>query len=205
MPSKKMKTQNGNSCAAHCTIVAVAELTNSNKNLDETYTESNLWPDIQFKPEGGAPATQLLAAAKNSDPRRIVAEVKKRWSGVTAKLVCDEVQKNKAISYVASGYQDGMLALFNMLTAGGVKAPVALEDFVFYNCSYTMHNGGVPSESNYSGMHNILVTMEGGKCYYYNSNEDDPQWKTTSNWKLLEKQNGGNHSYVFSGVSVALM
>ncbi|HEX4939328.1 MAG TPA: hypothetical protein VFX11_11680, partial [Candidatus Kapabacteria bacterium] len=96
MPSKKMKTQNGNSCAAHCTIVAVAELTNSNKNLDETYTESNLWPDIQFKPEGGAPATQLLAAAKNSDPRRIVAEVKKRWSGVTAKLVCDEVQKNKA-------------------------------------------------------------------------------------------------------------
>ncbi|HVK99417.1 MAG TPA: hypothetical protein VM553_06360 [Dongiaceae bacterium] len=185
--------------------MAVSELTNSNTNLTKSYAETDLWPDIKFQAESGAPATALLAAAENSDPRRIVSEVKKRWPKVTAKLICDEVQKNKAIAYVTGPYQAGMKALFNMLTAGGVKATVALDEEVYYNCSYTMHSSGTPSDSNYSGMHNILVTLQGGKCYYYNSNEADPQWKTTNNWKQLDAQNEGSASYVFTGVCVALM
>ena len=74
----------------------------------------------------------------------------------------------------------------------------------FYNCSYTMHSGAKPSEDNFSGMHNILVAYEAGKTFFYNSNESNPQWQATANWKQLEAQNGGTHSYVFSGVAVAI-
>jgi hypothetical protein len=67
-----------------------------------------------------------------------------------------------------------------------------------------MHGSGKPTSSNFTGMHNILVTYMGGKTYYYNPNEKNPSWKITDNWKKLENQNNNSCSYVFSGVAVAI-
>ena len=63
MPTVIMKEQNGNSCAAHCTVVAISEITGT-MSLDETFAENTLWPAIQFKPENGDPAIALLASQK---------------------------------------------------------------------------------------------------------------------------------------------
>lgn len=111
----------------------------------------------------------MLAEQKNSDPRRIVIEVKRRWP-----------------------------------TGNGIKTKLILDEGAYYNCSYTMHNGANPHESNYSGMHNILVTYVGDKTFYYNSNESKPDWKEVKDLKLLKAQNGGNNRYVFTGVCVVL-
>ena len=203
MPTVIMKEQNGNSCAAHCTVVAISEITGT-RSLDETFAENTLWPAIQFKPENGDPAIALLASQKNSDPRRIVTEAKKRWPKVNAALVCDDLQKKMAISFVKKEYQDAMEGMFNMLTGAGVKTKMLLDEAAYYNCSYTMHNGGDPDQSNYTGMHNILVTFMGGKTFYYNSNESRPAWKEVKDWKVLKNQNGGQCSYVFTGVGVVL-
>ena len=200
MPSKKLHEQNGNSCAAHCTVITVNEL--SNAALTQDFAENTLWPAIQFVDQGGI--TSVLAAANNSDPRLIVTEMGNRWSALKVKLLCDSVQKTVAMNYVASAMRPGMDALYKLLANDAVEAPMRLDDFVFYNCSFTMHGGAKPSDTNFTGMHNILVTFEGGKVYYYNPNESVPAWKMTPNWKKLEAQNGGNHSYVFSGVSVAV-
>lgn len=201
MPTFTMKEQDGNSCAAHCTVVAIAEITGT-KSLDETFAEKTLWPAIQFQPENGDPAIALLAAAKNSDPRRIVSEAKRRWPTVNAALVCDEVQKKIAIPFVKKDYQIPMEGMFNMLTSAGVKTKLLLDEGAYYNCSFTMHDGSDPTAANYSGMHNILVTYMGGKTFYYNSNETKPAWKEVKDWKVLKNQNGGQCSYVFTGVGV---
>ena len=183
-------------------MVAICEITS--KPLDENFAENTLWPAIQFQPENGDPAIALLASQKNSDPRRIVSEVKKRWSTVNVALVCDEVQKEVAIPYVASAYQTPMKGMFNMLTSTGVKTKLLLDEGAYYNCSYTMHGGADPAESNYTGMHNILVTYMSGKTFYYNSNEKKPAWKEVKDWKVLKAQNGGSASYVFTGVCAVL-
>lgn len=200
MPNITMRSQNGNSCAAHCSVVSVREI--SNLALDANFAERDLWPTIQFVDQGGA--TTALAADKNSDPRRVVTEINRRWPKTQAKLLCDGVQKTTAMTYVAEPMRQGMDALFKLLTKDAASAPMQLDEGVFYNCSFTMHNGGVPTHANFSGMHNMLVTYEGGKSYLYNSNENVPSWTFTNNWKVLEGQNDGNNSYVFSGVSVAI-
>ena len=200
MPSKTLKEQNGNSCAAHCTVISVNELNNA--ALTQDFAEKTLWPAIQFVDQGGA--STLLAQAKNSDPRRIVTEVESRWPGLSVKLLCDRVQKTAAMNYVNAGMRADMGALYKLLESDAVQAPMRLDDFVFYNCSYTMHGGAKPTDANFTGMHNILVTYEGGNAWYYNPNESKPAWKKEASWKKLEGQNGGSHSYVFSGVSVAM-
>jgi hypothetical protein len=200
MPSKTLNEQNGNSCAAHCTVISIWEIKNT--ALTEDYAEKDLWPAIKFVDIGGP--TTMLAAQNNSDPRLIVSEIKKRWSGVNAKLLCDSAQKTNAMVFVPSVLQSNMEALFNFLAHDGLMTPVRLDECTYYNCSYTMHGGGKPMSSNFTGMHNILVTYMGGKTYYYNPNETIPSWKITDNWKKLENQNSNSCSYVFSGVAVAI-
>lgn len=203
MPSKKLDSQDGNSCAAHCTVVAIKEIKGID-TLNKDFAENDLWPSIQFKAQAGNPLSKDLASKKNSDPRLIVAQVKKRWSSVNVALVCDKLQKKTALTYIPDGVDLMMDAMFNMMSGDGVSTKVKLDEFAFYNCSYTMHNGSVPSKKNFDGLHNILVTYQGGKVYYYNSNEDTPVWSTVQDWKKLESQNGGNHSYVFTGVCVVI-
>lgn len=200
MPSKTLPEQNGNSCAAHCTAISIMEITN--QSITQSTVEDNLWPSIQFKARDMI--TTHLASQKNSDPRLIVSEVKKRWPKVNAKLVCDTAQKNRGITYVASGQRPGLETLFTMLTHDAATSPVVFDEYAFYNCSYTMHNAASPSSSNFTGLHNILVTYEGGKVYYYNPNESHPAWKVTRDWKKLENQNSGSGSYVFTGVAVVI-
>ena len=200
MPSKTLNEQDGNSCAAHCTVISVNEINNA--ALTQHFAEKTLWPAIQFVDQGGV--TSVLAAAKNSDPRLIVEEVMSRWPTLKVKLLCDGVQKTAAMHYVNTGMRAGMDALYKLLASDAVEAPLRLDDFVFYNCSFTMHNGAKPTDANFTGMHNILVTYESGKVYYYNPNESVPAWKITADWKKLEGQNAGKHSYVYSGVSVAM-
>ncbi|MBN3561968.1 hypothetical protein [Aliamphritea spongicola] len=200
MPTKRLPEQNGNSCAAHCTTIAINEIKQT--ALTATFAEDDLWPSIQFSDT--CAVTKPLADDKNSDPRLIVSQIKQRWPGVKAKLLCDEGQKSKAISMVNGMMRSGMNDIFNLLVQEAVKGSIALDEAVFYNCSYTMHSGAKPSEDNFSGMHNILVAYEAGKTFFYNSNESNPQWQATANWKKLEAQNGGTHSYVFSGVAVAI-
>jgi hypothetical protein len=204
MPSYTMREQNGNSCAAHCTVVAVDELTKKGSGMTADLAESDLWASIKFRPEASVPMTQQLAAANNSDPRRVVSEVTRRWKSVTAKLLCDGVQKNASISYVPGPVRGDMEALYSLLSADAINGPVRLDDEAFYNCSFTMHNAAMPSPASFTGTHNILVTLSGGKVLYYNPNETTPKWTATTNWKQLNGQNDGTHSYVFTGVCVLM-
>ncbi len=204
MPSMTMREQKGNSCAAHCTVIAVDELTSKGSGMTAATTESDLWPTIKFRPEASVPMTQQLAHDENSDPRRVVAEVTRRWPAVTAKLLCDGVQKKASIAYVPGAISGHMDALFNLLSAHAITGPVRLDDEAFYNCSYTMHAAALPSTASFTGTHNILVTLSSGKYYYYNPNETTPSWTSTTNWKQLNGQNGGAHSYLFTGVCVLM-
>ena len=92
-----MGSQVGNSCAAHCTTIAVSEIRDS-QVLDQAGTEGGLWPAIQFQTADGPPVTTLgLDGDHNSDPRRIVAQVNQRWPDIKTKLVCDRRQKATAL------------------------------------------------------------------------------------------------------------
>ena len=79
MPTKKLPEQTGNSCAAHCTVIAVAELLDVQYLLSKGYAEEILWPSIKFKTNGN-PVIDSLAQADNSDPRLIVSETELRWA-----------------------------------------------------------------------------------------------------------------------------
>lgn len=207
MPSKTLPQQNGNSCAAHCTVIAIAELSNSQVCLDQTFAEKTVWPAIQFVSTGGlAPAIDLLAIAKNSDPRKIVTETDKISNqAVKAELICDDSQKTSALVYITDlTTKQGLGALFNLIKGGGTSTNISLNEGSFYNASYLMFAGAAAAAGTFTGMHNILVAREGGKDYYYNPNEAKPCWSLTSDWKVLDNQNGGSHSYVFTGVCVEM-
>lgn len=203
MPSLTMPEQNGNSCAAHCTVIAVSELTGATRFRTQGYTERVLWPKIKFVANGN-PLIDGLAKADNSDPRLIVTEA--TGMGVTATLKCDEVEKTTAMGFVTDpGFKMGLEALFNILKGSNASVAVALQDGIYYNCSYLMLPGSTPTAQAMPGMHNILVTKQSGIVYYYNSNESTPAWTSiTSDWKTLNAQNNGNWSYVFTGVYVEM-
>lgn len=171
--------------------------------LSKDYAEKVLWPEIKFRADAHNPVVTALAAADNSDPRRIVSETELRWNAVKATLKCDETQKTVALGYITDQTTKmGLGALFNMMKADGSVASITAENGVYYNCSYLMIRGSKAATGTYEGMHNILVTKDGGQIYYYNSNESTPAWKVVTDWKKLENQNGGAYSYVFTGVCV---
>lgn len=204
MPTKKLPEQTGNSCAAHCTVIALAELLDVQYLFSKEYAEDTLWPAIKFK-KNGNPVIDGLAAKDNSDPRRIVSEAELRWNAVKATLKCDETQKTAALKYISDpATVFGLGALFNMMKMDGSEATITPEEGVYYNASFLMMKGKAAASATYDGMHNILVTKSGGHNYYYNPNESTPDWKRVSNWKILDNQNGGKHSYVFTGVCVEI-
>lgn len=204
MPSKTLPEQTGNSCAAHCTVIAVAELLDVEYLLSKGYAEGVLWPSLKFQ-KAGNPLIDGLAAKENSDPRRIISEAETRWNAIKASLKCDETQKTTALKYIRDpGMQMALGALFNMLKGSGSVAAITLEPGVYYNASYLMLKGGTAASAVYEGMHNILVTNQGGQIYYYNPNESKPVWSVTPDWTILEKQNNKTYSYVFTGVCVEM-
>jgi hypothetical protein len=203
MPSATMPAQNGNSCAAHCTVIAVSELTGFTRFLTQGYTERVLWPKIKFVADGTA-LIDALAKADNSDPERIVIEA--TGMGVKAALKCDDVEKTTAMGFITNtGYSAGLDTLFLRLKNKGSASTVKLENGKYYNCSYLMLPVAKAAKQAAPGMHNILVTQQNGIIYFYNSNESAPAWKQCfSDWKTLEGQNAGTHSYVFTGVYIEL-
>jgi hypothetical protein len=196
MPNKKLKQQQGNSCAAHCTVVAIADLLDDTSLLNDVYAESDLWPSIQFKGDGNELVTHL-AERKNSDPRKIVNETDLRWAAVKATLLCDETQKATAFEEVPEDQAPQLGALFNMMKEDGSVTTIEPVEGNYYNASYLMFEDGL-----FTGLHNILVTNVQDKLYYYNPNEEDPDWQFTQNWKTLDNLNQGRCKYVFTGVCV---
>ena len=215
MRTVTLATQTGNSCAAHCATVALAELKNDTTTYTKNYAETTLWNAVKFQATSTSSAIiQMLAQANCSDPRQVVTEVNK-VAGVQAKLICDKDQKDVALTTTHANAKTGLEALFNELkgSKGTVTGKLALNSQVYYSCSYTMHTGAPPSATNNyvvdpqigrieGATHNILVVYDGGKSYYYNPNEGNPQW-TQSDWKTIT-QSDSSHSYVFTGVAVSI-
>jgi hypothetical protein len=203
MPSVTLPEQNGNSCAAHCTVIAVSELTGFTRYLTQGYAERALWPKIKFVADGTA-LIDMLAKADNSDPERIVTEA--IGMGVKAALKCDDAEKTTAMTFVSdTGYSAGLDMLFHRLQGKGAASTVLLQNGSYYNCSYLMLPVPKATKQATPGMHNILVTQQNSVIYYYNPNESTPAWKQCfSDWKTLDGQNGGTHSYVFTGVYIEM-
>jgi hypothetical protein len=211
MPTVTLPAQTGNSCAAHCTVVAVQELL-TKPGLTKAFAEGNFWDTIKFKPsttEG--PITTELANKNNSDPRRIVSEIAKRWSGVTARMLFDDAQKTAALLNVPGAipglgvnYQLALAGLYGLLKGISGAVTIDPQNGKYYNCGYLMYNAGAPNVMAFSGMHNILVANQSNIIWYYNSNETTPTWRQTTGWKRLDNQNGGHHSYIFTGVCVEI-
>ena len=93
-----------------------------------------------------------------------------------------------------------------MLTVGATEGPITIEPGRFYNCSYAMFDGKLPTPKGFTGYHNMLVVKDGMKIRFYNPNERSPAWKDVpkSNWMELVDQNEGNCSYVFTGIAVVV-
>lgn len=209
MPTLTMATQTDNSCAAHCIVIGIAELLNSRHNMTPTYAEKTVWPKIQFVTGENGGATDGLAAIGNSDPRKIVNFVSATGGGeaVDAAILCDDVVKGAALKYVPGQEQPKLDGLFNMMKGGNATVTTAIKAGVYYNCSFLMFGAASPSPADFSGMHNILVTNSGGSIWYYNSNEATPAWVNSgpgSSWMKLNNQNGGQSSYVYTGVCVEM-
>jgi hypothetical protein len=206
MPTITLPKQTGNSCAAHCTVVSVVEITANQSILTTTFAEGTLWPAIQFTGNDG-PVSQKLKADHNSDPRLILSEVASRWGGtVTATMLFDDTEKATALKFVSDPVmQQALPGLFNLLKGQTQSSTIIPKDGIFYNCSFVMLKGGVASTAVFEGLHNILITSDAGNLYYYNPNEVTPAWvKNPVDWKTLEGLNGGSQCYIFTGVAVEL-
>ncbi len=204
MPNLTLPEQTGNSCAAHCAVIAVAEITGAAFVLDKSYAENLIWPAIKFT--GSEAGTEDLAKAENSDPRRIVAEAALRWGGsVACRMLFDDTAEAMALKYIKNpGVEAGLDGLFNLIKGGNAVATIAIADGVYYNASYLMLKGSSAASASFDGMHNILVAGSGGLVWYYNPNEHVPTWKRVTNWQVLDNQNGGAYSYVFTGLCVEM-
>lgn len=186
MPTKTLPIQKGNSCAAHCTAIAVMEL-DSMAAITATNVESTIWPMMQFK-DGP------LAKDKNSDPALIASTVPKVWPKIKAKLMCDSSQKDAAMAGVPSQMKGALGELFTRLKAVGTQARITIDEAAYYNCSYTMTSNG-----SFCGMHNMLVTLEKGRSHFYNPQV--ARWQVANHWKSITDA-GSN--FVFAGVAVAI-
>lgn len=210
MPKHVLPEQTGNSCAAHCTVIAVAELLGTTYCLTKEYAETSWWPQVQFK-GGEGPLSEHLKSKQNSDPRRMVEDMKVRWGGLGAAILCCDTDKTRALTYVGDPAERGGLeAMFNMIKdynvgqGKGTVATIALEDGAYYNGSYLMLDGATAKGGRYTGMHNMLIVSDKGTIWHYNSNETTPAWQKVTDWKVLDGQNGGTTSYVFTGVCIEM-
>ncbi|WP_426165229.1 hypothetical protein [Sandarakinorhabdus sp. DWP1-3-1] len=211
MPSKKMAVQTGNSCAAHCHVIAVAEMFDTTSKMTPWYAEKVVWPAIRFEVGENQGHTDGLAALENTDPRKLerFANTVGGGEAITATLKCDDTAKAAALKHHVTGVAVQKLdLLFNLIKGQNATVTTAIDEGSYYNCTFLMFNGPAPTPAVFGGgMHNILVTRSGGNIWHYNSNEAHPAWVRTAGndaWKVLPNQNGGIHSYVFTGVMVAM-
>lgn len=204
-----------NSCAAYCTGVALAELTGNTTCMTKKYVEDTIWAQIKFVDDGNNHIVSQLAAVNNSDPRRIVTFIEQRQNEINATLTVNESAKEAALTFVHDEETRNELSeLFNFIrtgqsvdTPGANARPAEVTSNIFYNASFLMFNKHGPhSSTNYSGLHNILLTHDGSWMYFYNPNEETPVWTLVTNdsWWVLNGQNGGNCTYVFTGVCVEM-
>jgi len=209
MPKAKLPQQTGNSCAAHCMVIAVAELLNVNYCLSKVYAEEVWWPQIKFK-GGEGPLSDHLRDSNNSDPRRMVTDANIRWGGLAATIICSETDKAVALKYVDKSMQSALVGMFNMIKDFDAKlvtnsvSNIALQEGIYYNASFLMLKGSKAEGAKYEGMHNILVTKENNFVCFYNPNESIPNWKKCNDWKILDNQNDSYYSYVFTGVCIEI-
>lgn len=180
------------------------ELTSS--TITQTDAENTIWNKILFK-DDGSQAIKALVAKQNSDPRRILKYIEKNYAtNLSAVIKFDDTEKANALAYLPDNdVKRGLEGLYNLIKGQSQTETILPADDVYYNCSYLMMDGGDPTSSGLDGLHNILVTSSGGQVYYYNSNEAKPVWTMNNHgWKRLDKANSGNHSYVFTGLCVAV-
>jgi hypothetical protein len=126
-------------------------------------------------------------------------------------MLFDDAQKTAALLNVPGAipglgvnYQLALAGLYGLLKGISGAVTIDPQNGKYYNCGYLMYNAGVPNVMAFSGMHNILVANQSNIIWYYNSNETTPTWRQTTGWKRLDNQNGGHHSYIFTGVCVEI-
>jgi hypothetical protein len=207
MPTKKMAQQTGNSCAAHCTVIAVAELLNDSTNMTPNYAEKIVWPAIQFVPGENSGATDPLAKEQASDPRKVVDFVNGTFQGkgIQAKLLCDDRVEAAALNDVPNNLQSSLDGLYKLIKGSSTALSIDIQQKHFYSCTFLAFDGPSPGAADYSDLHNILVTNDGSSIWYYNPNETAPDWvnsDSSPDWMTLKNQNAGEMSYVFTGLCV---
>lgn len=210
MPSITLQQQKGNSCAAHCVVIALAELKRDASIGTRSYAENFVWPFIQFK--GDDNLTKNLADEENSDPRLIVSIVERSYPFIDALLTSNNIAKNMALACVNTPHEKEYLSLlFDLITkhanaCAELPSNTLLRDNVYYIATYLMLDKPSVQNASVSGLHNILLTKYESGNYYYNSNELFPCWKklATPEWWVLENQNDGENSYIFTGVCVEM-
>src|SRR4051794_19283550 len=126
MPSVTLPQQDGASCAAHCTVVAIQELLNK-PGLTKSYAEGGLWNQIKFRANSSEQGTEHLAAEENSDPRRIVTEIKWRWPGIGARLLFDDTEKEVAFNNLPDQLAFTMGGLYEILKGTSASGRIAPE------------------------------------------------------------------------------
>jgi hypothetical protein len=212
MPTKTLPKQTGNSCAAHCVVIAVAEITGRVMACKKNIAENVLWPSFRFVDNGSkSPGLAALVQNQHSDPRKIVAWVNNLDGGrakeeIQASLVCDATSKAAAVGFLKTqALRDALLPVFDEMLHDSTAEPnLQIQDGNFYSATYLSFSDPSAAKGDYTGTHNILVTKEKGSIYYYNPNEDAPAWKTTVDWRKLEGQNDNKRSYVFTGVCLVM-
>jgi hypothetical protein len=205
VPIKTMDKQEltSNSCAAHCLVIAVAEFLKTDQDKTKNHAELIVWPKIQFQ-RGESLESDGMADSQFSDPRKVVEYVKTHTAGkADAKLCCDELATLEALKHLDSATQASLSGLFNMMKGNDATVVTNVEQGHYYNCSFLNFSGGTPDPNAYQGMHNILVTNEGGFIWYYDPLE--AVWVYTGtgqHWRTTHSQIDGGRCYFFTGVCV---
>ncbi|USD19582.1 hypothetical protein ACJJIX_18290 [Microbulbifer sp. VAAC004] len=206
---KTLPSQNGNSCAAHCTEIAVSGF-DIRAPRPQSFVEDTLWPAIKWQnadlppmPNGG---DHPLVADNNSSPMRVRAYVNNQCPGRNSRILYDAQQKNVCLQLAQATNTADYNALFTNLiqpNSDGVMPRNLLTD-TYYNCAFMMFQGPSPVSTAEIGFHNILVAKDGTTVKYYNPNEAQPVWRNDVGWRTLRYQNGGAHSYVWSGIAIEI-
>ncbi|TDT94522.1 hypothetical protein DFO45_2272 [Azorhizobium sp. AG788] len=205
MPKSTMKSQNGNSCGAHCAALAISELTGNAIFTDEAIVEGILWNSIIFRASHD-PMTILMANNKYTDPRRVVTYINNKSLPIKAELILDTVSQAAANNFLNQTDQQKVDACLNVLAGEYKTATLNIDEGKYYSCTYYHFHSRIPSKNTFALFHNILVTKHKGAEYYYNSNENSPAWipVAAGGWKRLDGQNNRTNSYVFSGLAVVV-
>ncbi|WP_444913187.1 hypothetical protein [Microbulbifer sp. PAAF003] len=205
---KTLPSQAGNSCAAHCTEIAVSGF-DIRAPRPQVFVEGTLWNTIKWQnadlppvPLGG---NHPLVAANNSSPIRVRNYVNAQ-PGRTGRILYDAAQKDVCLQLAQATNRADYNALFTNLIqpASNGGMPRNLRADTFYNCAFMMFRGPSPVSAQEMGFHNILIAKDGNTVKYYNPNESQPVWRNDVGWRTLRYQNSGAHSYVWSGIAIEI-